>query len=233
MVLKSRSAGRALIFLAIFLGMLVSSAQITDTIVIFGAPKSLASAIAVASFEPAAPFAEKIPEEKRRLALPAKTASKNTTPIPPAPASMKGDYPVRIVVPSIGLDSAIEGVGVNKEGEMDVPDGNTDIVGWYKKGTVPGNVGSAVLDAHVYAAFSELHRVSPGEHIYIYTAKNKKLDFVVSKANTYALNELSPSLLFSQNDARRLNLITCAGSLTADGSTYDHRLVVFAILNSK
>ncbi len=135
--------------------------------------------------------------------------------------------PVRLIIPSIGMDAPVEGVGINEKGEMDVPDGSTDTVGWYKGGPQPGAIGSTVFAAHVYAAFSDLRYVKPGSDIYVLTKDGSKLHFVVDDSRVYKLGELSPKILFGRHDAQRLNLITCAGSPTADGSTYDHRLVVY------
>ena len=66
------------------------------------------------------------------------------------------DIPVHIRDVAIGLDASIVGVGLNEKGEMAVPSGESNNVGWYESGTVPGNYGSAVFDAHVFAAFSQL-----------------------------------------------------------------------------
>ncbi len=139
-------------------------------------------------------------------------------------------FPVLVQIPSIKLAAPIENMGVNTKGEMDAPDGTGRAVGWYKDGAVPGALGSAVFDAHVFAAFSKLRFVKPGQDIFVTTAAGKKLHFIVTDSRVYKLGELPPSLLFAQNDARRLNLITCAGKPTKDGSTYDHRLVVYTKL---
>jgi LPXTG-site transpeptidase (sortase) family protein len=138
--------------------------------------------------------------------------------------------PVRVIIPAINLDSKILSLGKEKNGEMSVPSGKSNDVGWYKYGTVPGNMGSAVLDAHVFAAFANLDKLKAGDNIFVVTDKGEKLRFVVGEAKTYKLNALSPNTLFHQSDAKRLNLITCAGSLTKDKSTYTHRRVVFAVL---
>jgi hypothetical protein len=50
------------------------------------------------------------------------------------------------------------------------------------------------------------------------------------KKQTYALADLSPATPLSPKRRAHLNLITCAGNLTPDHSTYDHRLVLFATL---
>jgi sortase (surface protein transpeptidase) len=113
---------------------------------------------------------------------------------------------------------------------MEVPPGHSNDVGWYKNGTIPGNVGSAVIDAHVYAAFEKLRYVKVGSEVIVENANGERLKFVVNDSRVYKLGELTSGMLFGRRDARRLNLITCAGQPTADGNTYTHRLVVYTTL---
>ena len=139
--------------------------------------------------------------------------------------------PARLIIPSISLNVRIQGVGVNAQGAMAVPSGASKLVGWYKNGVVPGQTGSAVIDAHVFAAFSKLKYLKPGADVYVITTDGTRLHFVVSKAKTFALATLSPQQqLFRSTLSADLNLITCAGSLTSDHSTYDHRLIVYTTL---
>lgn len=147
-------------------------------------------------------------------------------PLQPAQGPLS---PERLSIPSIGFNNPIVKVGTNRQGEMDVPSGKTRNVGWYKNGTLPGELGSAVIGAHVFAAFSKLDEVAPGDEIFVTMSDGTTRKFIVAETNVYKLSEMSPDTLFNRNDARRLNLITCAGALTADGSTYTHRLVVSAI----
>ncbi len=138
--------------------------------------------------------------------------------------------PTWIIIPSIGVNVPIMGVGTNAQGQMAVPSAKSKAVGWYKYGVAPGQVGSAVLDAHVFAAFAQLKHVQPGADVYIVTATNKILHFIVNARKVFALSVLSPEQLFRPSATPDLNLITCAGSLTPDHSTYDHRLIVYATL---
>jgi LPXTG-site transpeptidase (sortase) family protein len=141
----------------------------------------------------------------------------------------KPALPERLVIPAISLNDAVVQVGLTPNGEMAVPSGSTHNVGWYNKGTVPGEVGSAVLDAHVFAAFTNLQFLKPGDDIYVQGVDGKSVHFVVSQTRTYALADVPADILFNRADTARLNLITCAGNLTANHQTYDHRLIIYAV----
>lgn len=156
----------------------------------------------------------------------------------PSPSSLRtapesADGPIEVSIPSIKLRKTVIPVGVTPDGDMDVPSGNTQDVGWYKYGTIPGNVGNAVFDAHVFAAFANLKHVAVGDDIYVRMRDGNDLHFVVTGVSTYALADVPVETLFGATDGIHLNLITCAGKLTADRSTYDHRLIVYATLVSK
>lgn len=136
--------------------------------------------------------------------------------------------PARLVIPSIHLNAPVINVGVNNRGEMDVPDGKTPYVGWYQYGTIPGEVGSAVIDAHVYAAFKNLSKSREGDEIVVQDETGTETKFVIEHTEVYALNEVPLQEIFNTKDTARLNLITCSGTFVKSLNTYDHRLVVFA-----
>ncbi len=138
--------------------------------------------------------------------------------------------PLALTIPSIDFDASVIEVGLNNKGEMDVPSGTSSDVGWYKYGTEPGEVGSAVIDAHVYAAFKDLDQVEVGDSIYVTGNTGEQLHFVVEEVATTKLEQTSAARLFNRIDKARLNLITCAGTYVASRGTYDHRLVVYAVL---
>lgn len=137
--------------------------------------------------------------------------------------------PVYIYIPSIKLLTHVQGVGIDKKGNMDVPPGKTNNVGWYQYGVTPGNIGTAVLDAHNTAAFKNLNSLPVGADIYIFTSRSEWLHFTVTDAKTYAVNKLSPSTLFASAQSPQINLITCAGKLFGNGEA-SHRLIVSAKL---
>src|SRR5438034_1456353 len=52
--------------------------------------------------------------------------------------------PVRLLVPAIGVDAAVEAVGVDGQGGMGTP-ARAEDVAWFQPGSRPGDVGDAVM----------------------------------------------------------------------------------------
>jgi sortase (surface protein transpeptidase) len=152
-----------------------------------------------------------------------------TAHIPPS------EKPARILIPSIGVDAHIQDVGIGKTGNMAVPTNYTD-VGWYRYGTIPGQVGSAVIDGHVdngaglAAVFAHLSELKRGDDIYIETENKRRLHFRVQEVGHYALKDVPLKTLFNRDDAPRLNLITCEGTWIPSEKQYDERMIVYSVL---
>ena len=54
---------------------------------------------------------------------------------------------MRLVIPAIGVNAAIQKVGITSKGEMEVPE-NASKVGWFEFGPRPGERGSAIIAGH-------------------------------------------------------------------------------------
>jgi len=164
------------------------------------------------------------------LPLPPETGAEDTTPLlPTAPSLSQPHYPSRIIIPNIKLDAAIQNVGINERGQMDVPSEKTRNVGWYSAGTLPGEIGSAVFAAHVTAAFKNLKKAKRGDHMYVITKDGYELDYIVESTAVYPIEQVSAEGLFNRQDGRYLHLITCAGK-SLGGTAFSHRLIVYAKL---
>src|SRR6185503_17165796 len=100
---------------------------------------------------------------------------------------------------------------------MGTPSNFTDVA-WYKYGTVPGQVGSAVIDGHVdnglalAGVFKHLTDIKNGADVYVITKEGTKIHFVVQDIQSYPYKSVPTTLLFNQKDRARLNLVTCAGT---------------------
>ncbi len=144
-------------------------------------------------------------------------------------------HPTRIIIPKIDLDAEVEEVGITFKGNMSTPKniGNT---GWYKYGTVPGELGSSVIDGHVDngfnlpGVFANLKNLNIGDDVYVKTSENENLHFVVVDKKIYPYKEVPLEEVFNKNDAPRLNLITCEGDWIDAEQTDENRLVVYTRL---
>lgn len=145
--------------------------------------------------------------------------------------------PVRIRIPKIAVDAAVEEVGITFKGNMSTPKKLAD-TGWYKYGTLPGTLGSAVIDGHVDngfglpGVFADLKKLQVGDDVYVDTKDSAPLHFVVTEVQTYYYKDVPLDLLFLRKDGAYLNLITCDGNWIPYEKTDDHRVVVYTKLVS-
>ena len=141
--------------------------------------------------------------------------------------------PVRIQIPAIGVDTAVQHVGVNDKGNMANPSNFKD-VGWYKYGPQPGASGSAVIAGHLDnglglpAVFKQLDRLKAGDEITVEAEDGSLRRFKVTGSQTYPYDDVPTEVIFNPSGSVRLNLITCAGNWITKEKTYDARLIVFA-----
>ena len=157
-------------------------------------------------------------------------------PNAPVVAASSSD-PVRLIIPSLHINAAVQYVGVKADGSMGTPNNFTDVA-WYKYGTTPGQLGSAVIDGHVDnglgldGVFKHLQDIQVGADIFVQEKDGQQLHFKVIDIETYPYKNVPLQTVFAQTDAARLNLVTCEGVWVPNGKTYDHRLVVYTELQS-
>lgn len=157
-------------------------------------------------------------------------------PAPPpvaasAPPGAVG-VPVRLTIPKIGVDAAVEQVGVAADGSMDVPSDPWNTA-WYAPGTRPGMPGNAAIAGHVdYAGigpvvFWDLGQLVPGDQILVTTADGQQLRFAVLQLASYSPDDAPLLDIFGPARVPNVNLITCAGTFNPVTRSYDQRLVVY------
>lgn len=141
--------------------------------------------------------------------------------------------PTRLIIPKIKVDTNVQQVGITLQNSMDVPSNSTS-VGWFKLGAKPGEKGSTVIDGHVDSEiggkgiFSDLHLLSKGDKLYVKNDKGESFTYVVQDTKVYDEGTRVPDI-FSKNDNKYLNLITCDGIWNGENQSYTQRLVVFAV----
>ena len=153
-------------------------------------------------------------------------------------ASTTPQKPSRLIIPNIGVNAAVESVGVNKNGNMKVPS-TYHTVAWYNKGAVPGLLGASVIVGHLdnglglAAVFSRLKELTRGNEIYIQDVSGNTHVFSVTHIAHYPYNDAPLKEIFiGTGTTTELRLITCSGDWVPRERNYTERLVVYAVLKS-
>ena len=148
------------------------------------------------------------------------------------PGGIPRGLPVRLKIPAISVDSAIEDALVTSDGRMDVPAGSINVA-WFALGPHPGQVGSAVIGGHfgiqngVPFVFYNLDKLKVGDKVYILDDKNQTLAFQVRSVKSFDRNGDTTTVFTSSDGLSHLNLITCEGVWNQVNGAYPQRLVVF------
>ena|GEM_PF-1483521 len=148
------------------------------------------------------------------------------------PKATPQGLPVRLKIPSLGVNAAIEDALITRDGRMDVPLGSVNVA-WFSLGPAPGQVGSAVIGGHfgisngVPFVFYNLNKLQSGDKIYIIDDKSATLAFVVRSIQLFHRTDDATTVFTSDDGLAHLNLITCEGVWNRVNDSYPERRVVF------
>lgn len=141
--------------------------------------------------------------------------------------------PVAISIPAVGVNaSPIDGVGVEPNGELEVPSAKR--VGWYEYGPVPGQAGSSVLAAHIASggvngAFRHLSDADVGDRVEIVFADDSQQEYEIVEMAQYDKDELPFERVFAREGAPVITLITCGGTFQPSVGSYEDNIVAYAV----
>jgi len=168
------------------------------------------------------------------------TATAPSSPVvPPAPdAALPASVPVRVEVPSIGVNAALIPLGKRANGEVQTPPGEPGSPGgWYQDSPTPGQTGSSVILGHVNTTnsdvglFYRLHELTPGQTITVTRADHTAAVFTVDKVDLYHKSSFPTVEVYQNADRPEVRLITCGGYDPATREYLDNT-VVYAHLTS-
>ncbi len=175
------------------------------------------------------------------------TPTLNSTPDTSSPAkdgaSGVGDFleasaPTAIEIPSIGVHSThFVPLGIQRDGAISVP-GTAQEVGLYDAGPTPGQLGPAVLAAHVDTPsgvpgiFHELGRVKAGDIVKVSRRDGSHLTFTVDRVAAFKKTQFPTELVYKGDFTQaEIRLVTCGGP-TDSRNEYRDNVVVFGHLTS-
>lgn len=143
----------------------------------------------------------------------------------------KRSVPLRIQIPSLSVNSSIIELGLEKDGTLAVPpDGS--IAGWYNESPTPGEIGPAVIVAHVdwkgkEGVFFNLKSIKVGAFVKIVCADGTTQTFKVEKVEAFAKKNYPTNQVYGDIAYAGLRLITC-GDFNFQLHKYVKDIVVFA-----
>lgn len=146
--------------------------------------------------------------------------------------------PVRIVIPAIGVSSAVDRVDLDKRGAIAVPQPGPhyDEAAWFTGSPSPGQVGPATVVGHVDSAkggpsvFFRLGSLHQGNEVKLTRADGIDVSFTVYRAQRYHKDAFPTNAVYGNTATPELRLITCGGSFDAGAGHYTDNIVIYARL---
>lgn len=174
-----------------------------------------------------------------RTAAPAATPGPATETLalgsPPATAG-RPSPPVRIDITSIGVSAPVDPLVLEADGTLEVP---TDYrrAGYYTGRPVPGEIGPAVIAAHVDsktgpAAFYRLRDVRIGAEVRVTRADGTEVLFSVDRLEQHPKDAFPTEAVYGPTPGATLRLVTCAGPFDHAAESYRDNLIAFAHLKA-
>jgi LPXTG-site transpeptidase (sortase) family protein len=170
-----------------------------------------------------------IPQAAALQVLPAPTG-----PIAAAPTQGAASVaePVSLVIPSIGVTSALVHLGLTSGGALQVPP-TPAVAGWYTGSPRPGSIGSAVIAGHIDSAtgpgiFFRLSQLQRGDRVYVKRADGTLATFEVTQVQSYAKDDFPTAAVYGPVPDPELRLITCGGTFDYATRSYLSNTVVYA-----
>jgi sortase (surface protein transpeptidase) len=147
---------------------------------------------------------------------------------------MSTSAPTRVVIPKLGVDVPLTGLGQEADGTMQVP-ADARTVGWYTGAPTPGSLGPAVLAGHVDyqrkpGTFNRLTELTTGDNITVDRSDGSIAMFTVVKVVRYAKNRFPTGAVYGAINRAGLRLITCGGNFDSAAGHYEDNIVVYADL---
>lgn len=150
----------------------------------------------------------------------------------PLAAGPWGVPPVKLMLPSVGVEAAVEPVAEDPDGAMSAPT-DPDQIAWYSPGPGMGVPGNVVFAGHVDWAgrrrvFGDLHLLNPGDPVQVIDAEGRGYEYAVESSEWVRAEGAPVEAIFANPGEPVVTLITCGGEYVAARREYLDRLIVRA-----
>jgi LPXTG-site transpeptidase (sortase) family protein len=167
---------------------------------------------------------------------------------PSTPARVDVGMPVRIRIPSIGVDAPVDKIGlkavmVNGKPRLDMVTPKFGRAGWFSpkpnraKGETPaprpGESGPAVIAAHVDSrsgpdVFARIKQMKRGDRIEVTDKDGTVHAFEMQRMKQTPKDQLPTDEIWGKTSGPALRLITCGGSFDKATGHYRDNVTIFA-----
>ena len=177
------------------------------------------------------PAAARVPSPVRPAAVPVVPRQSTSLAAQAPPVSA----PVRVRVPSIGIDMPIEAVGLADGSAMALP-ANPAVAAWYRYGAGPASpAGATVVAAHVdslvydIGPFAQLADAPGGTEIMVDTADGGTHRYTIASVDSVEKPAVPWASVFDRTGQPRLTLVTCGGEFDYEARRYLSNVIVTAV----
>lgn len=153
----------------------------------------------------------------------------------PAVTTQATTRPATLEVPAIGVHTGqIIDLGLTSTGELEVPK-DAVTTGWFTGSPAPGEVGPAVLAAHVDynhvpGTFNRLKDLDAGDEALVRRADGSTAVFTVYRVAHYPKSAFPTDEVYGDTVGPELRLITCGGEFDRATRNYEDNIVAYARL---
>ncbi|MFD4139823.1 class F sortase [Streptomyces sp. NPDC058572] len=184
--------------------------------------------------DPVRPAGELPRPAQTTVPRPAQTTAPRPRPaVRPAPQPVSD--PARLRIRAIGVNASMVKLALNSSGALEPPPAaKAGVAGWYSKGPVPGESGTAVVTGHVdsptgRAVFFLLGVLPKRSTIEITRRDGHTSVFSVDAVEMYQKNKFPDQKVYGSSVKPQLRIITCGGGYTK-ATGYRGNVVVYASL---
>lgn len=156
----------------------------------------------------------------------------------PRAAPLPPSEPVRIEIPSLGVNAPIMRLGQDADGAVQVPPlGDHNLAGWYDRTVLPGQAGTSVILGHVDnftgpSVFFSIKMLRPGETVTVVRADGTSAEFSVDGVQKVTKATFPSTAIYGNTRYPGLRLITCGGPFDSATRQYLDNIVVYSHLVS-